>query len=121
MRRALLTFLSCFAFQGMAAESGVLRFWWNRGEVEDGQVNGIADRENFFPMLLDIRQFVMAWKGRVVCGHRNDAMVGVGIQDQRLWRAHLERGRGPRCDIKDVHCFYTFPKFDLITVKGGLK
>lgn len=46
-----------------AAETGVLRFWWNRENPTDGRINGIADRENFFPMLLDIRPFVDAWSG----------------------------------------------------------
>jgi len=55
---SVLFFLSSMT---IAAETGVLRFWWNRDNPTDGQVNGIADRENFFPMLLDIRPFVDAW------------------------------------------------------------
>lgn len=44
-----------------AAGDGVFRFWWNAGNVADGRVNGIEDRENFFPLLLDIGPFVTAW------------------------------------------------------------
>ncbi len=58
---SLLLLVSALVVRG--TEEGVLRFWWNRGDAEDGQINGIADRENFFPMLLDIRQFVTAWSG----------------------------------------------------------
>lgn len=46
-----------------AAEKGVLRFWWNEGNVTDDEINGVEDRENFFPLSLDIKQFVSAWSG----------------------------------------------------------
>ena len=49
-----------------AVEGGVFRFWTNDGDVEDGRINGLEDRENFFPMLLDLRQFVDAWYGKGV-------------------------------------------------------
>ena len=63
LRRWGLLVLLAFSAVASAAETGVLRFWWNRDDPADGQVNGISDRENFFPMLLDIRQFVQAWSG----------------------------------------------------------
>ena len=49
-----------------ADEAGVLRFWHNEGDVSNGLLDGIEDRENFFPMLLDIGQFVNAWRGNGV-------------------------------------------------------
>jgi len=57
---ALLVLLTVAAH---VAESGVLRFWWSVGNVVDGQVNGVGDRENLFPVLLDIGPFVAAWSG----------------------------------------------------------
>ena len=53
-------------FPLFAAESGVLRFWCNEGNVSNGHLDGIEDRENLFPMLLDIGQFVNAWGGNGV-------------------------------------------------------
>lgn len=65
-----------------AAETGVFRFWWNEDEADDGQVNGIADRENFFPLLLDIGTFVNAWRGDVVSFRlRGNGAVNVAWTD----------------------------------------
>lgn len=50
----------------VAAGTGFLRFWWSEGNVADGQFNGVEDRENFFPALLDIKPFVDAWGGKGV-------------------------------------------------------
>lgn len=62
-----LMFLLLLAVMSLnVAATGVLRFWCNEGDVSDGKINGIEDRENFFPMLLDLKQFVDAWHGKGV-------------------------------------------------------
>lgn len=66
MRLVLLSAVIWGGFCAYSAELGVLRFWQNAGDVANGHLDGIEDRENFFPMLLDIGPFVNAWGGKGV-------------------------------------------------------
>lgn len=62
-----LIFAQLFAAVSLnAADTGVLRFWCNEGDVSDGKINGVEDREDFFPMLLDFKQLADAWHGKGV-------------------------------------------------------
>ena len=72
-----LIFAQLFAAVSLnAADTGVLRFWCNEGDVSDGKINGVEDREDFFPMLLDFKQLADAWHGKGVAfmPHRKAAV-----------------------------------------------
>lgn len=72
--------LICSTAAAVAAGDGVFRFWWNAGNVADGKVNGIEDRENFFPLLLDIGPFVTTWgNGGVAFRLRGNGALNVAF------------------------------------------
>lgn len=80
LRIGLAVLLGFAAMTVHAVGDGVYRFWWNQGDATDGEINGVEDRENFFPLLLDIGQFVSAWgNGGVSFRLRGNGAVNVAF------------------------------------------
>ena len=94
MRFCASVLLAFWALCASADSRGIFRFWRNMDDAEDGRVNGVADRENFFPVLLDLRQFLEAWPGNAASYRlRGDGALNVawtGMSRSYVWALYRE-------------------------------